>query len=230
MKKIINLALILLVTITVNAQRKVEKSVKVSKNQELFVHFKFAQNIEVKQWNQNKIEVRATVNINNGKGNEHFSLKTSKNNNQVKIYSDFGNYFKRKRSWTGSYTNKTELNYVVYVPKNSQLKVKSISGSLEADSFYGDLKTELISGNITIKKYSGEMLLKTVSGDVDVAVNKAKINAKTVTGTIYSDLKIDKTYSQNKSYSSKIRGTVNNGSQELRMSTVSGNIYMRKVK
>ena len=49
MKKIIHLAFILLVTVTVNAQRKVEKSVKVSKNQELFVHFKFAQNIEVKQ-------------------------------------------------------------------------------------------------------------------------------------------------------------------------------------
>ena len=228
MKKFINLALILLVTITVNAQRNVEKSVKVSKNQELYVHFKFANNIEVKQWNQNRIEVRATVNLNDGEGNKHFSLKTSENGNQVKIYSDFGNYFKRKRNWNQH--NTTKINYVVYVPKHATLTVKSISGSLEADSYTGDLTTDLISGDITIKKYQGEMHLKTVSGDVDVAISKAKVNAKTVTGTIYSDLKIDKSYSQNKSYSSKIRGTVNNGSVALSMTTVSGNIYMRKGK
>jgi len=228
MKKILATAFILLATLTINAQRKVEKSLKVSKNQELFVHFKFAQNIEVKQWNQNRIEVKATVNLNNGEGDKHFSLKTSQSGNQVKIYSDFGNYFKRKRNWNQN--NTTEINYVVYVPKNASLKVKSISGSLEANSYYGDLTTELISGNITLKKYSGNMKLKTVSGDVDVAVSKAKINAKTVTGTIYSDLKIDSEYSENKSYSSKIRGTVNNGNKELRMISVSGNIYMRKAK
>ena len=228
MKKIINLVIALLVTVTINAQRKVEKSERISKNQEVFVHFKFAQNIEVKQWNQSKVEVRASVNLNNGEGDKYFSLKTSKNGNQVKIYSDFGNYFEKKRSWNQS--NKTEINYVVYVPKNTALKVKSISGSLEADSYYGNLTTDLISGNITIKEYRGEMQLKTVSGDVDVAINKAKINAKTVTGTIYSNIKIDKSYSQNKSYSSKVRGTVNNGNLELRMTTVSGNIYMRKTK
>ena len=228
MKKIINLVIALLVTVTISAQRKVEKSERVSKNQEVFVHFKFAQNIIVKQWNQNKVEVRATVNINNGEGNKHFSLKSSKRGKQVKIYSDYGNYFKRQRTW--SRNNKTEIDYVVYVPKNIKLKVKSISGCLEAASFYGDLTTDLISGDITIKEYRGEMQLKTISGDVDVAIKKARINAKTVTGTIYTDLKIDKSYSQNKSFSSKVRGTVNNGDVELRMTTVSGNIYMRKGK
>ncbi len=228
MKKIIQFAFILLVSITVNAQRKVEKSVRVSNNQELFVHFKFAQKIEVKQWNQNKFEVRATVNLNNGEGNKHFSLKTSESDGVVKIYSDFGDYFKRKRSWNNNFN--TELNYVVYVPKNANLEVKSISGSLQADSFNGDLTTNLISGNITIKKYNGKLHLKTISGDVDVAVRKAKINAKTVTGTIYSDLNIDTKYHQNKSYGSKIKGTVNNGDTPLYLSTISGNIYMRKVK
>lgn len=225
MKKIINLVFILLVAINVNAQRKVEKSVNVSKNKEVFINFKFAHNIEVKQWNQNKVEVQASVNINNGEGNEQFSLKTSENDNQLKIYSDYGNYFKNKRSWNGNF--RTEINYVLYVPKNTNLIVKSISGSLNLDSYYGNLTTDLISGDITIKKYNGEMQLKTVSGDVDVVISEAKINAKTVTGTIYSDLKIDKDFSENKSYSSKVRGTVNNGNLELKMTTVSGNIYMR---
>lgn len=228
MKKILSIAIILLVTLTVSAQRKVEKSISVSKGQELFMHVKFAKNIVVKQWNKNKFEVRASVTIDNGEGNQFFSLQTSNSNNQVKINSDFGNYFKRRRNW--STNNETNINYVVYVPKNSILKVKSISGDLETDEFTGHLITDLISGDITIKKYNGEMRLKTISGDVDVVITKAKINAKTVTGTIYSNLDIDTDYKQTKSYSSKIRGTVNNGSAPLSLSTVSGNIYMRKSK
>ncbi len=228
MKKFINLVCILLVTVTINAQRNVEKSVNVSKNQVLFVHFKFANNIEVRQWNKNSIEVKATVNLNDGEGNKYYSLKTSEKGNLVKVYSDFGNYFKKKRNWNQH--NTTHINYVVYVPKNAALTVKSISGSLESKSYTGNLTTDLISGDITIKKYNGEMHLKTVSGDVDVAINKAKITAKTVTGTIYSDLKINKSFKENKSYSSKIKGTVNNGNVVLKMTTVSGNIYMRKVR
>ncbi|MBL4905481.1 MAG: hypothetical protein JKZ00_05635 [Flavobacteriaceae bacterium] len=61
-------------------------------------------------------------------------------------------------------------------------------------------------------------------------VRKAKIYAKTVTGTIYSNLDIDTDFKENKSYSSRIRGTVNNGNVELKMTSVSGNIYMRKAK
>lgn len=228
MKKLASTILILLVVFTVQAQKKVEKSVNVSKNENLFLHVKFAHNIEVKQWNQQKFKVDASVLINNGEGNDHYSLKTSKSEGEVKIYSDFGDYFKKKKSWNSE--NKTTINYTIYVPKNATLKVKSISGSLTSDNYLGDLKTDLISGDITIKKYNGELFLKTISGDVDVVINKAKVNAKTVTGTIYSNLDIDTDFSENKSYSSKIKGTVNNGSTLLKMSTVSGNIYMRKSK
>ncbi|MBL4905408.1 MAG: hypothetical protein JKZ00_05245 [Flavobacteriaceae bacterium] len=149
MKKIITTAFILLVAITVNAQRNVEKSVRVSNGQSIFVNFKFAHSITVKQWNKNTIEVKATVVIDNNKGNKDFSLKTSTSDGEVKIYSDFGGYLKRKRSWNNH--NKMELNYVVYVPKNATLKVKSISGSLEIDQYTGNLTTDLISGDITIK-------------------------------------------------------------------------------
>ena len=228
MKKIITTVFIVLVALTANAQRNVEKSVRVSNGQDLFIHFKFAHSITVKQWNKNTIEVKASVVIDNNKGNKDYSLKTSTSDGVLKIYSDFGGYLKRKGSWNNN--NKMELNYVVYVPKNATLKVKSISGSLEIDQYTGNLTTDLISGDITIKKYSGEMRLKTISGDVDVVVRKAKIIAKTVTGTIYSNLDMDTNFSENKSYSSRIRGTVNNGNVELKMTTVSGNIYMRKAK
>ena len=228
MRKIINLAIALLVTVTISAQRKVEKSERVSKNQEVFVHFKFAQNIVVKQWNQNKVEVRATVNINNGEGNKHFSLKSSKRGNQVKVYSDYGNYFKRQRTWSNN--NRTEIDYVVYVPKNVRLKVKSISGSVEAENYAGILNLDLISGNITVKKHSKDMHLKTISGDIDIFITDATFEAKSLTGGIYSDLDIDfDKKKKSRSYGSKITATINKGTASLKLNTISGDIFLRKI-
>lgn len=75
----------------------------------------------------------------------------------------------------------------------------------------------------------GELLLKTISGDLDVTMNKADIEAKTVTGTIYSDLEINlPDISKSNSNANRVIGTVNKGSDRVKLETVSGNIYMRK--
>lgn len=229
MKKLGIIVVVLLLGVTVYGQRNVEKTESVSGSDELFVNFKFADEIKVEQWNRSEIQVKATVTIDNGEGNDYFSLKTDRSGDEVKIYSDFGDYFKQKNRWDNC-NHETDINYVVYVPRNATLRVKSISGDLTSDSFAGTLRTDLVSGDITIKGYNGELRLKTVSGDVDVTMNRARIDARTVTGTIYSDLDIDQ--GDNKGRKShggnKVRGSVNNGTELIVLETVSGNIYMRK--
>jgi len=228
MKHII-LALCLLIAASALAQRNVEKQEQISKSESVYLNFKFANDIKVEQWNKNEVSIKASVYLDNGEGNDAFSLKTDRSSGVVKIYSDFGDYFEQKqkerKNWTGNRT--TEINYVVYVPKGVSLRVKSISGSLEMNTFIGDLRTDLISGDITLKKYDGELRLKTVSGDVDVVIDKALIDASTVTGTIYSDLDIQQ--NSKKNYGTiQIKGSVNKGTEPLKLKTVSGDIYMRK--
>ncbi|MEE9362657.1 MAG: hypothetical protein V3U92_08670 [Cellulophaga sp.] len=232
MKKIILIAVILCCVGVVKAQRIVEETATVAKNQGVFVNFKFAGEIKVKQWRQNEIKVTATVNIDDGEGNEFFSLKMQELGNELKMYSDFGKYFQNKnknRSQNGDCNYTTEINYVVYVPENVSLKVKSISGSVAIESFTGKLTTNLISGDVIIKKYTGELFLKTISGDLDVTITKAIVNAKTLTGTVYSNLEIK--MKENKKHVAghiKIKGIVNNGDKYVKMETISGNVYMRK--
>ncbi|WP_460217811.1 DUF4097 family beta strand repeat-containing protein [Psychroserpens sp. MEBiC05023] len=224
--------LFLLSVATLQAQRHVEVKENISKNQEVYLNFKFAQDIKVEHGNTNQIIVKATVNIDDGEGNDAFSLKTENSSGRLKLYSDFGDYFENKWKDKNRHncSSDTDINYVVIVPKNIDLKVKSISGSVFMDAFEGDLVTDLISGDVTIKKYNGELRLKTISGALDVTVSKAKLNAKSLTGTIYSDLDFENKTSgkhYNNSHN-KVSKQVNGGTLPLDMETISGNIYIRK--
>nr|WP_321232130.1 hypothetical protein [uncultured Psychroserpens sp.] len=230
MKKIVIIALLSVATL--QAQRNVEVKESISKNQDVYLNFKFAQDIKVEHGNTNQIIVKASVNIDDGEGNEAFSIKADNSSGQLKFYSDFGDYFKNKWKDKNRHNcnSDTDINYVVIVPKNINLKVKSISGSVFMDTFEGDLVTDLISGDVTIKKYNGELRLKTISGSLDVTVKKAKLKAKSLTGTIYSDLEFENNNSSkhyNNSHN-KVSKQVNGGTLPLDMETISGNIYIRK--
>lgn len=230
MKKFIILALLSVVTL--HAQRDVEVKESLAQNQDLYLNFQFANDIKVVHSNSNEVVIKANVMIDDGEGNDFYSIKSDKSSGRLKLYSDFGDYYKTKRdnNYWNNCDRQTTINYTVYVPKNVELKIKSISGSVYIDTFEGDLITDLISGDVTIKKYKGELRLKSISGALDVTVNKARLNAKSLTGTIYSNIEFEKDDSERgRSHShNRVRKQINGGSLPLDMETISGNIYIRK--
>ncbi|WP_272150639.1 DUF4097 family beta strand repeat-containing protein [Tenacibaculum aiptasiae] len=226
------------------AQKKVTKNKNASGINEVYIHAKFAKDIKIENWSKNEISVQATVNINNNKDNDFFSLKEDQTGTTYTVKSDYGDLFKKKKKHTVvynakecencnhcSYHSDLKINYIIYAPKNMQLKIKSISGDVNTLAYDGRLSLDLVSGNITIKKhYSKSMNLKTVSGDIDVAISDAKFKAQTLTGTVYSNLDIDFDKNRSKSYGNqKIYGTVKNGKASLKLKTVSGDIFLRKI-
>ncbi len=230
--KLIVSACLALLTVMLHAQREVNFSETLKSNQDLHLEFKFANDIKVVHGNSNELKIEATVNIDDGEGNAAFSLKNKSLGSEMVVKSDFGNYFKTK--WNDKNRNNcnsiTEIDYVVYVPKNCDLFIKSISGSVSSDDFKGELQTDLISGDVTIKNYEGELYLKTISGALDVTVNKAQLRAKSLTGMIYSDIDF-KTDTSRKHYNNshnRIEKQINGGTKALKMETISGNIYIRK--
>lgn len=245
MKRFILFIGLLLTFNNLSAQKKITENASSKNVNDVYVHLKFANNIVVKNWNKNEISVEATVNLDDNKHNDYFSFKSENIDGTYKIASEYGDYFKKYRSYYShnddhkgdkkddddchSHKHSNVVNYVIYVPKNMQLKVKSISGDVEAENFVGVLKLDLISGNITIKKHSKDMHLKTISGDIDIYVADAKLEAKTLTGGVYSDLDIDFEKNKKKGYGSKIVTTINKGTAFLRLNTISGDIYLRKI-
>ncbi|MBU3010209.1 DUF4097 family beta strand repeat protein [Polaribacter vadi] len=227
----------LLLTINnLSAQKKITENASSNNKNDVYVHLKFANNIIVKNWNKNEISVEATVNLDDNKHNNYFSLKSENIGDTYKIVSNYGEYFKKYRSYTNNddkeistSRHKDIVNYIIYVPNNMQLKVKSISGDVEAENFVGALKLDLISGNITVKKHSKEMQLKTISGDIDIYVADAKLEAKTLTGGVYSNLEINFDKNKKTGFGSKIVTTINKGTAFLKLNTISGDIYLRKI-
>ena len=231
------------------AQKKVTENTKSKGIEDVMVHLKFANNIVVKNWSKNEISVEAIINIDNNEHNDYFNFKTKNVGGYYTVTSDYGDYFKKYRSYYShkhshndkdtedkkddkgchGHKNNNIVNYVICVPNNMNLKVKSISGSVEADSYVGVLQTDLISGNITVKKHSKDMYLKTISGDIDIYVSDATFTAKSLSGGIYSDLDIDFNKNKKKGYGSKIRAKVDNGTASLNLNTISGDIYLRKI-
>jgi len=225
------------------AQKKVTENTKSAGIEDVFVHAKFANNIEIKHWNKNEIAIEATVNIDDNTHNDYFKLIADQIGKTYTIKSDYGDYFKKYRSYSYHTSHKEGedekcdcenqfsniVNYVIYVPQKMNLKVKSISGSVLADSYNGFLELDLISGNIDIKKHSAKMRLKTISGDIDLFITDATFEAKTLTGGIYSDLDIDFDQKRKKNHGhQKVKATINKGTASLELSTISGDIFLRK--
>ncbi|HEA30576.1 MAG TPA: hypothetical protein ENH91_11370 [Leeuwenhoekiella sp.] len=230
MKNSIVLSLMVLLVASTYGQRNVEQHFKSAKNQEIKLDFKFADTINVFQWDRQEIKVNATVQIDNGEGNNAYTLKSEESTNEVFISSDFGDYFERKdKSETHCNNSKIKIAYTVYVPKGCTLKVKSITGNVFIETFSGTLETDLIAGNVALKHYNGELSLKTVSGDLDVTMKNAEIDAKTLMGTIYSDLDIEIPENEKSlSGNNRILGSVDTNGKKVKLETVTGDIFMRK--
>ena len=258
MKRYILFIGLLLTFNNLTAQKKVVKNTSSSNIEDVYVNLKFANNIVVKNWNKNEISVEATVNLDDNKHNDYFTLKTDKIGGTLKVKSDYGEYFKKYRSYYSykkhsdddeeknenderneedekdedchKHSHSNIVNYVIYVPKKMELKIKSISGSVEANNYVGQLSLDLISGNITVKKHSKDMHLKTISGDIDIFISDATFEAKTLTGSVYSDLDIDfEKRNKKRSFGSKISATINKGTASLKLNTISGDIFLRKI-
>jgi hypothetical protein len=242
MKRIFFFIGLLLTFSNLSAQKKVTANERSAGIDDVYVHVKFADNIEIKQWNKKEISVEATVNINDNEHNDYFSLKTDKIGSTFTVKSDYGDFFKKhgNRNYYSSdnddeedddrcrCNNKLDILYVIYVPKNMSLEVKSISGNAQIESYVGTLNLDFISGDIDVKKHSKNMRLKTISGDIDVYVSDAYFEAKTLSGGIYSDLDIDFSQSKKRNNSRNIRATIKNGEATLKLSTISGDIFLRK--
>jgi hypothetical protein len=229
------------------AQKKITENTKSSNIEDVYMNLTFANNIIVKNWNKNEISVEATVNIDNNKHNDYFSLKANSIGGTYKIKSDYGDYFKKYRSYNSNKShshneekkdNETDssihshsniVNYIIYVPKKMTLKIKSITGNVTAENYVGLLNLDLISGNINVKKHSKNMLLKTISGDIDIFISDATLEAKSLTGSVYSDLDINFEKNKKKGYGSKIVTTINKGTASLKLNTISGDIFLRKI-
>ena len=95
MKRIFFFIGLLLTISNLSAQKKVTANERSAGIDDVYVHVKFADNIEIKQWNKKEISVEAIVNINDNEHNDYFKLETDKIGSTFTVKSDYGDFFKK---------------------------------------------------------------------------------------------------------------------------------------
>ncbi len=208
----------------------IEKHLPFSTAQSVNLNLRFADDIQVKYWDKAEVYVKIAVEINSGKLNDALTVSSNSTTSQISLKTDFNNALledgnvedcpdskAHQSSWNRngkSYYVCSKINYEVYLPKQAELELETISGNIWINSVYSSIKA------------------KSISGFVDVSWPKGKggtLGMKTVTGEVYSDLKIDFTSKRQKNpiVGYPLEGTVNGGGPKVTLESISNNLYVR---
>lgn len=236
MKKLIVAAFVGLATLSLSAQKIIEKNINYS-GQFIDLDVKFASDIEVKTWDKSTIYFKADITTKDGKFLDLYKLNIDESSSSITIASDAKPVFeafydewnknnpdKKKRYYTTGDTY--EFNYVLYVPKNARFKVSSINGDLKAEVIQGNFTAELINGNIDIKTYDGDMDLQTINGEIDLVMKNSRLVAETIHGNIYADEKLNLKVTD-RYVGQKVEGSFDKATHRLKLNTINGNMYLR---
>jgi hypothetical protein len=216
MKKIILLITLLFgVASLAWSQKVISKTVNVQ-NKKAELKFDFADTIHIEAWNKNTIELEVTVNIDNNKYNDYYSLNVNEENGNAELTEkvDFDGI--KKVKGTKNLCNfESEINYTLKVPANLEFSLKTISG-----------KIVLIGAQ-------GKMSLNSISGFIDYSIpsaSKARINLSTISGDVYSNVNFDNSSKDEMSWVGTKRDLSLNGADTpVELKTISGDIYLRKL-
>jgi hypothetical protein len=231
-KKLFLLLLTGLVIGSASAQKIIDKKLPFTSDQVVNLNLKFADSIQIRYWDKAEVSVHIAVTINGGRLNDALLVESSSTATEIKLKTDFDKeLLKQGRAedcpgsasiWRTDYNGQntyvcSKINYQVFLPRKAKLRVESING------------------NIDIEGASEDVFAKTISGFVDLnwpGTKGANLALKTITGEVYSDLSIDfkNKKQQNPIVGYLLEGTVNGGGPEVRLESISNNVYVRKKK
>lgn len=211
-------------------QRIVEKALSAGSNDHIKLNLQFGEYITIKGWDKNEVSFRAVVEINSGKLNDAFVANYVEDNQGVRIETDF-NQTKleggrasdcpedryNSYSWNdGHQIICSNITFEVYVPRNSDLELETISADIELFDLEGPIEAQSISGYVDLSWPE---------------MNGADISMETVTGEAYSNLD-NLTFNNEQEelplVGYELRGTIGSGGPRIRLESVSGDLYLRK--
>ena len=213
-KTFLTAAIILATAVVALAQKVIDKKID-AEGKKAELKLDFAENIKVEAWDNNYVGFEATANIDDNKYNDFYDLKINEKPGKVEIVENVDFEGIKKKLGTKNLCNfNSDINYTIRIPKGLNFSVKTISGEIE-----------LIG-------CEGEMDVNSISGFIDYSIpekHKAHIDLSTVTGDVYTNVKFDNQASSEISWVGTNRElTLNGGTKDVALKTVSGNIYLRK--
>ncbi|MBL8176670.1 MAG: DUF4097 family beta strand repeat protein [Bryobacterales bacterium] len=123
--------------------------------------------------------------------------------------------------------NDVHVEFEIRLPRGVHLTVKTVNGDVEARQIGGDVKAETVNGEIVVAA-QGNVEARTVNGGITLELHPssgAALNARVTNGEIASDLPL--TF-RGGAARRQVEATIGNGSKQLKLQTVNGNIRIRQ--
>jgi hypothetical protein len=211
MKRIIIILTAILAILPLNAQMKIDRHLPFSGKEAVSLKIDISDSVQISTWDKNEVWVTASVNINDNKDNDAYETSFDESGKTLVVKAGFKeNYFKgRKNNCIES-----EIAWQVFVPRNVAVSAESINADFT------------VTGN------TGPLKIKSISGFIDLAVpasRSANLDFSTISGTIYTDHSLSQEISA-KNVMAHVQNRLNNGGEQIKLETISGDIFFRKSK
>jgi hypothetical protein len=144
--------------------------------------------------------------------------------------------------------NDTQVEFDVRVPAGVQFVGRTVNGGITAESLSGDAAAHTVNGSVKLAT-TGNARANTVNGSLDVTMGRAEwsdgvkfstvnggitlrlpsaLNAHLVASVVNGSIETDYPITMSGVISRrKLEGTIGNGGQELRVTTVNGSIHLK---
>ncbi|HKW78047.1 MAG TPA: DUF4097 family beta strand repeat-containing protein [Candidatus Limnocylindria bacterium] len=113
---------------------------------------------------------------------ENLEVQMEQHGNEIRIWQ---RAYMLERGWMNLFRERrAAVDYVIEVPHNSQVSVRSASGTIQLRAVEGAIELQTVSGDLTVEDVRGPLRLKTVSGDVDCMRCGGVVDANSVSGDL----------------------------------------------
>lgn len=212
--------------------RIIEKTFEADEEQKVRLDLKFGNQIVVKAWDREDISFRAEIEINSGNLNEALLLDFKEEQNYLLVQSNLDEKQVKRgriedcpnRGYTTHHWNNGDdyavcykIKYVVYVPKQVELDIETISADIEMADLAGPIDARSISGFVDLAwpgQYGADISVKTISGEAFSDLDNLDFPHKKAWPIVGYEL----------------NGKIGSGGPRVRLESISGNIYLRKTR
>lgn len=213
--------------------------------------------VQVLSWEKQEVKIQAKIKVTGGSQREldefikQVEIEVDKGNNYLKIKA---NYPERGNGsgfldWVfGDQKPEVSIDYVLNVPKKTDLDIKTVNGNIEVQAIDGNINLKSTNGQIEAQDLRGSIEAKTVNGAIEIdvlelsptesisfgTVNgsidlrlpaeiKATVDASCVNGGIETDFPLT---ISGKFVGKKVQGEINGGGASISLKTVNGSIQL----
>lgn len=186
MKRLYILFMLLLPAFGLQAQKVLEGRWQIPAGKSLQLKLDHAEDIQLKGWDKPEVQIKAVVEINGGRYNEALSQKVTKAGESLSVSSVLDKSQIDETSTADC--NADHANWQVEGGKNKLILCMNIRYEVWVPRQTA-IKLETISGNVTGAGLQGALDLHSISGFIGISLPEAAdLWLKSITGELYTDL------------------------------------------